>query len=321
MSIPMRTRHRSEDAAAAVAGFLDAQQGLLDRYGVRAERRFIHVPAIDGEVQVLVAGDGPPLPMVIGSTVPAAFWAPLMGRLPGRTLYAIELPGFGLTDPVRYHHTTLRRTAATFLSGVLDALGLDACHLVSHSMGSQWTAWLAADQPGRVRSQVMIGCPAFFLDTSAPLPMRLASVPGLGRALLSLSRPSANGAEQVIRMVGEDPSGLTEIRDVLLAAQQVPTYADSMLALMQALMRSTRPRRESVVTAPELRRISHPVRLIWGARDPFGLLASGRRAAELMPDADLHVVPGGHAPWFHHTDLVAGLTREFLSTHADGGHR
>lgn len=320
MSIPLRTEHRSEAAAAAVAGFLDAQQRLLDRYEVTAERRFIHVAAIDGQAHVLVAGDGPPLPMVIGGTVPAAFWAPLMAKLSGHTLYAIELPGFGLTDPVRYHHTTLRRTAVTFLSGVLDALGLDACNVVSHSMGSQWTAWLAADQPGRVCSQVMIGCPAFFLDTSAPLPMRLASVPGLGRASISLSRPSTTGAERVIRMVGEDPSGLTEIRDMLLAAQRIPTYADSMLALMQALMHSTRRRRESVVTAAELRRISHPVRLIWGERDPFGGPASGRRAADLMPDAGLHVVPGGHAPWLHHTDLVAGLTREFLSIHA-GGHR
>jgi pimeloyl-ACP methyl ester carboxylesterase len=179
-------------------------------------------------------------------------------------------------------------------------------------MGSQWTAWLAADQPGRVTAQVMIGCPAFFLDTSAVLPFRLASVPGLGRLLMSLQRPSAASAERVMRMVGEDPTGLAELRDVLLAAQRMPTYTPSLLALMRAVMRWTQPRPEIVTTAHQLRGIAHPVRLIWGEQDTFGPPAAGRRIADLIPGADLHVVPGGHAPWFHHADPVAALIREFL---------
>jgi pimeloyl-ACP methyl ester carboxylesterase len=59
------------------------------------------------------------------------------------------------------------------------------------------------------------------------------------------------------------------------------------------------------------------VRLIWGERDGFGRPGVGRRVAQLIPDADLHVVPGGHAPWFHHADLVARLTREFLDGRRD----
>lgn len=315
-------RGRSAEATArSVTHFLDAQQRVLDRYGVTAERRFV-TPTGDGCAQVLVAGEGPPLPMVIGGTIPAVFWAPLMAQLPGRTLYAIELPGFGFTDPAAYHHTTLRRTAVAFLGGVLDALGLDTVDIVSHSMGSQWTSWLAAAQPGRIQAQVMIGCPAFFLDTSAPLPMRLASVPGLGPVLLSIAQPSPTGAaEQMLKGVGEDPQGLREIRDVLVAAQQLPTYADSMLTLMRAVMSWTRPRRAVAHGADQLGRLTHPVRLIWGERDPFGRLQSGRRAAALMPEASFHLVPGGHAPWLHHADVVAGLTREFLDGREDGGRR
>jgi hypothetical protein len=33
-----------------------------------------------------------------------------------------------------------------------------------------------------------------------------------------------------------------------------------------------------------------------------------------MPDADLHVMPGGHAPWLHRAGQVAALTHEFLDT-------
>lgn len=313
-SIRSRSAGPSHATAAAVAGFLDAQHRVLERYRVDAERRFV-VPTVGGCAQVLVAGDGPPLPMVIGGTLPGAFWAPLMAKLPGRTLYSIELPGFGLTDPVRYHHSTVRRTAVAFLAGVLDALELDEAAFVTHSTGSLWTAWLAADRPGRVRSQVMVGCPAFFPGTSAPRPMRLASVPGLGPVLVSLSKPFAAGAQQLIRMVGEDPTGLTELRDLLVAAQRVPTYDDAMVALMRACTRWTRPRPEIAVTPDQLRRITHPVRLIWGEDDCFGAPRAGGRAAALIPDADLHRVPGGHAPWFHHADLVAGLVREFLEEH------
>ena len=301
----------SRDSGDSVAAFLDAQQRVLDRYRVTAQRRYVELPT-GVQAQVLVVGEGPPLMMVIGGAVPAAFWIPLMAKLPGRTLYAIELPGFGLTDPIMYHPATLRRTAVDYLAGVLDVLGLGASQFVTQSMGSQWTAWLAADRPGTVASQVMVGCPAFFLDTSAVLPFRLASVPGLGSLLMALQRPSPKGAEQVMRMVGEEPAGLGELRDVLLAAQRVPTYTPSLLALMRAVMSWTRPR-PAVVTAPDqLRRTSHPVRLIWGERDSFGRPEAGRRIAELIPGADLRVVPGGHAPWFHHADQVAELTREHL---------
>lgn len=302
---------RVDITTRAVAGFLDAQQRVLDRYGVPAERRYV-TPTVGGCAQVLVAGEGPPLPMVIGGTIPAVLWAPLMAKLGGRTLYAIELPGFGLTDPVRYHHTTVRQSAVAFLGGVLDALGLEDCQVVSNSMGARWVTWLSADQPGRIRSEVMIGCPAHVLGTTAPLPMRLASVPGVGRALVSVPPPSAKGVERVLRTVGEDPNGLDEIREALVAAQRIPTYAASVHGLMQAVMRWTRLRPEVELTADQLRQIRHRVRLIWGERDPFGSVEVGRRTADLIPDADYHVVPGGHAPWFHHADHVAGLTREFL---------
>lgn len=301
-------------AADTVAAFLDAQQRVLDRYQVTAERRYVEVATTGGQAQVLVVGDGPPVAMVIGGAVPAAFWVPLMARLPGHTLHAIELPGFGLTEPVTYRPDTVRRTAVDYLSGVLDGLGLTRSHFVTQSMGSQWTAWLAADRPERVRSQVMVGCPAFFLDTSAVLPFRLASVPGLGSALMSLQKPSAKSTERLLRLVGEDPAGIGELRDVLLATQRLPTYVPSLLALMRAMMRWTRPRPEVVTTDDRLRGVHHPVRLVWGRQDSFGRLDAARRMADLIPDADLHVVPGGHAPWFHHADTVAALTQQFLET-------
>jgi pimeloyl-ACP methyl ester carboxylesterase len=43
----------------------------------------------------------------------------------------------------------------------------------------------------------------------------------------------------------------------------------------------------------ELREISQPVLLLWGDADPFSPVAVGRRLLELLPNARMHVVPGG----------------------------
>jgi pimeloyl-ACP methyl ester carboxylesterase len=317
----MDTRHRPARTPTPVTRsgaerFRAAQRRVLERYGVAADCRLVDLPGTVRRAQVLVAGEGPPVVMVIGGTVPAAFWAPLMARLPGRRLYAVELPGFGLTDPVEYRPHTLRRTACDHLTGVLDALGLGPCPFVTQSMGSQWTTWLAAEQPGRVTAQVMVGCPAFFLGTTAIVPFRLASVPGLGRLLLATQRPTPGSVERTLRLVGEEPAGLEELRDVLAAAQRLPDHVPSLLALMRANMRWTRPRPAAVTGPGDLRGVRHPVRLVWGTGDPFGDLAAARRIARLLPDADLRPVPGGHAPWFHHAGEVGDLVRELLDGRA-----
>jgi pimeloyl-ACP methyl ester carboxylesterase len=306
-----QTTGRNEDRLAA---FHNAQRRVFDRYGVTVEPRFVDLPAVDGRAQVLVVGQGPPLVMVIGGAIPAALWAPLMAHIPGRTLYAMDLPGFGLTDAVDYHPRTYRATATAFLAGVLDGLGLDRCQFVTNSMGSLWTLWLAQQQ-ARVEAQVMIGCPAMFLGTSAPVPMRLASVPWLGRRLLTLRKPSPKQVEQVMAMVGERARGIDEIRDVLLACERLPTYVDSMLGMMRSVMSWTRVRR-GVATGPEqLRAVQHPVQVIWGEEDPFGTVQTGRRIAELISGSRFATLPGGHAPWFHHADQIATITREFLAAH------
>ena len=272
------------------------------------------------KAHVLVAGEGRPLVLVIGGTIPAAFWAPLMAHLPGRTLYAMDLPGFGLTDPVDYRPETYQRTATDFLAGVLDALKLDRCQFATNSMGTLWTQWLARTQPTRVEAQVMIGCPAFYLGTAAPLPMRLASIPGLGRLLLS-QRPSAKQVERVFAMVGENPRGLDEVGDLLVACERLPAYVPSMLGMMRSVMSWTRVR-PAVATGPEqLRTVRHPVQVIWGEDDPFGTLAAGKRVAELHPAGTFKTVPGGHAPWLHHPETVGALVTEFLGTQDAGSNR
>ncbi|VVD60336.1 alpha/beta hydrolase [Pandoraea capi] len=64
----------------------------------------------------------------------------------------------------------------------------------------------------------------------------------------------------------------------------------------------------------ELSRIAQPVLLLWGDADPISPLAVGQRLRELLPDAQLHVVPGGNHDLAHeHASELAGLVDAHLT--------
>ena len=293
--------------------FVEAQERALRRYGVDAESRLVEVDAVHGSAHVLVAGTGPPVMMVIGGGLPAAMWAPLMGRLGGFTRYAVDLPGLGLTSPTTFDPATFRAFSVEFLDQVLQALGLERAVLVGQSIGGLWSTWLARDRPQHVSRLALIGCPAAMLGTSAPLGLRMLTVPGVAAMLSRLQPPSTRQVERVARMGGEDLSGRSELRDLLEAAERLPTWTPSLVRIVRAVVGLRGARSEVVLTADELAAVSRPVQLIWGEHDPFGPPSVGARAAQLIPSAHLHVVAGGHGPWFGQAGPIAELATPFLA--------
>lgn len=62
-----------------------------------------------------------------------------------------------------------------------------------------------------------------------------------------------------------------------------------------------------------LRGLTKPVLLLWGGADPISPPAVGRRLAELMPNAALHIVPGAdHDVVQSHAGILAPMVAEFL---------
>ena len=71
------------------------------------------------------------------------------------TAFALDLPGFGATP--KPHHALSVAEYAQFTGRMLDALDINSCVLVGHSMGAQFAVELAAQRPSLVSHLVLIG--------------------------------------------------------------------------------------------------------------------------------------------------------------------
>ena len=291
--------------------FLEAQTAVLEHAGIECAERWVDTATVDGQAHVLATGQGPPVVLINGIGVPSAMWAPLMARLNGFTLHAVDLPGYGLTDTTPQLTHDLRANAVRFLTEVLDGLGLERPIVVANSLGSLWATWLAIDQPERVGALAHIGCPAVVFETSAPLPMRLLSVRPLGRLIMKIQPPSERQVEQLAKMVNEHPLP-PQIARLVLATERLDHFQGTFLATLHRLVRLRGNRPEMALTADQLAVVQAPNLVIIGSDDPMGAAPIGRRIAETIPNAELHLVDGGHAPWIHHTDQISPPLTEFL---------
>ncbi|MGW2092283.1 alpha/beta fold hydrolase [Promicromonospora sukumoe] len=114
----------------------------------------------DLQMHYVVGGDGPtPIVLLHGFTETWYGWLPIMGDLlPGHTVIAVDLPGFGdSTGSVPSHDKV---TLAGYVHRLLDLLGFDTgVQVVSHDAGSgiafalvsqwrdQFSGWLMMDFP------------------------------------------------------------------------------------------------------------------------------------------------------------------------------
>jgi pimeloyl-ACP methyl ester carboxylesterase len=242
-----------------------------------------------------------------------------MARLAGLRLFAVDLPGCGLTDTRPGLTRQYRATAVRFLCETLDQLGVERASVVASSLGSTWVLWLSVDAPDRVAAAVHVGCPATALGTSAPLPMRLLSVPPLGQLMMELQPPSHKQVEQLSRMVHQYPIAPV-LADLLVATERLPHFEQTFLGTLRTMIRLRGARPDVALSDAALSRVRQPAQLVWGDDDPMGSTDVAHRVANALPDAELHIVEGGHAPWLTQAERIGCLATPFLQRHCAVRH-
>lgn len=294
----------------------EAQGALLARYAPAARVRRVRWSG--GETQVLELGAGPPLLLVHGGGDSAHVWAPILASL-ARThrVLAVDRPGHGLASSFDYHGIDLLVHARTFLGEVLDALEADTTAIVASSMGALWSFGFALAAPHRVSRFVIVGAPPGLIR-SAPLPIRLVSLPGLGWAIGRWSMAGAT-REDSRKFWGDllvaHPERLDDLLLDVDAAHTRRNHRDIVGLLANAL--NARGVRPHLVLEEQWRTLSVPTVFVSGDNDPF--MSTKRTAAwtalaEQNPNIRLAWVPdAGHLAWVDEPQLTASVIHEFLA--------
>jgi pimeloyl-ACP methyl ester carboxylesterase len=278
-----------------------AEGSVFETHGLTVDESFIGLMSPKIRLRILSVGAGPDLVFLHGVSLTGAVWAPLLEGLRGYRAHLVELPGHGLSDPVRYRPGMVRAHSLRLLDELFYALGLDAPAVVGHSLGGMFALWHASARPGRIASLVGIGDPGATLpDVEVKMPLSILTVPGVGRAILAV--PTGRGAYR--QLLGQGTSRAAalsmsdELIDVLRLGCRRRGNPGTVASLMHSIDRFRQPRPEILISDHELSRIETPTTFYWGREDPFLPPERARPSIAKIPGASLHEVDGGHAPWF-----------------------
>jgi pimeloyl-ACP methyl ester carboxylesterase len=303
MDIPARRRVTVERRIRA------AEHDLFASLDLTVDERFLDLDQTDLRVRVLSHGQGPPLLLLHGVSLMAAAWAPLFTELHGFQLLAVDLPGHGLSDPVRYRRGEVREHARRLIDDVLNALGLQEAPVVGHSLGGMFALWHAAGSE-RISAAIAVGVPAVALPgVRVRMPLSMLTVRGLGVAVLRSPSPRPVYRHLLARGLGaaEVKAAPASLIDALRLSAQRPDNARTVASLMRAIDRFRRPRRESVLTDAELAAIAMPTVFILGSDDPYLSPQDARPSIETIPAAKVYEMDAGHGPWLVDPAYVAHL--------------
>jgi pimeloyl-ACP methyl ester carboxylesterase len=295
----------------------NAEVDLFHTVGAEVNESFLDLAATGARVRLLSHGSGRPVVLLHGVSLSAAVWAPLLPALSGWRALAVDLPGHGLSDPETYRAGHVRQRARELIDDVFDALGLDQAPVIGHSLGGMLALWYAAAGTERISRLVAIGEPAVALPgVHVRMPLSLLTVRGLGLAVLRSPSPRPVYRSLLAQGLGraEIAAAPASLIDALRLSARRPGNARTVSSLMHAIDHFRQPRRESVLTTPELRAIAVPTMFIWGAHAPYLAAERARPAINKIPGATLHEVPGGHGPWLVDTQRSARLVQTHLTT-------
>ncbi|MGR6319701.1 alpha/beta fold hydrolase [Micromonospora soli] len=268
-------------------------------------------------VRCRIAGEGPPVVLLhgIGRTL-EDFTALHAALARDHRVLGVDLPGHGGSAPLDAPHTL--PVLATAVAGFLDAAGVTGpVHLVGNSLGGAVAMRLAADQPARVASLVLVNSAGFGREVTVAL--RVLAVRPIARLLL---RPHPALARRTERAIFFDPIYVTEERiATALAAARQPHAARVMLELVRSLgtWRGVRPEWRAELLAA-VAALDLPTLLVWGDRDLILPASHLTNARTRLPGARHHLFPDtGHMPQIERAAEFEALVRRFWSESGAAG--
>jgi len=288
--------------------------GLLARVAASVDRAHPGLPEENHLTSLACtrSGVGAPLVLLHGLGSSRQAWNPVIPALAARfDVIAVDLPGFGDSNPVPAQTKPTPAALAAAVAGLLDDLGVTAPHLAGNSLGGWVALELAATRP------------AASLTLLSPAGLWREDAPGYPQASLRATRWLTRHADRLLsRLVAYRPGraivlGQTHGRPMRLTAEYAQTAIHAMGACpgFDATFTATAPRRY-LATTP----VSAPVTVAFGSRDRLLLRHQSRYLGQLPPGTHLEALPGcGHIPMADDPGAVTALiTRSARRAAASG---
>ena len=260
---------------------------------------------VDGHLlRVSVAGEGPPILLIMGLGGNIEMWAPLERELhaSGFQTIAYDASGTGHSPPqlVPLRPHGLARQAAH----LLDALGLPDAHVLGVSFGGGVAQELALRNPHRVRRLVL-----------ASTMCGLGGVPGNPVALSLLATPLRYYSPRFLQTTAQWMYGPVADPDGTLMRQQVHARRSrppTLWGYVSQLYATT-----GWTSFPWLHRITAPTLVLTGAKDPIVPPINARILGARIPNATVRVVPdAGHLLLMDRAAESAKVISEFFADHS-----
>lgn len=215
-------------------------------------------------------------------------WRYIIDRLAasGSHVYALDLPGFGLSDKSLESNYGLALFTQQIFSFMRDK-SIDKATLIGHSMGGAVALSIAIEHPENVRSLVLVD--AFVFPIKLPFYFSVAkflgnwSTPFFGKHL----------TRQILKEVIHDEKNIT--------AEQIEAYSRIYLlpGAKEAFIQTLRNFDDAILNnlAAHYQNIKIPLLIIWGENDRWMPIQYYRKVAETFPHAmEATISRCGHAP-------------------------
>jgi pimeloyl-ACP methyl ester carboxylesterase len=246
---------------------------------------------VDGlSTRYLLRGSGPPVLVLHGWGACIEAVMPIVtGLAPIATIYALDLPGAGETDPPPQQPWGVEDYQA-FVASFMDALDIERASIVGHSNGGRIAIRMAATEPQRVQRLILVDSAGIRPKRTFRYRRRVAMAK-LGKHAARLLGPP--GERLRAALVGRAASA-----DYLAAGEMRPT----LVRLVNTDLREHLPHVEASTL------------LVWGADDADTPLADGRLMERLIPDGGLVVFEhAGHYSYLDQQARFATVARHFLA--------
>jgi pimeloyl-ACP methyl ester carboxylesterase len=265
--------------------------------------------------------DAPPAVFVHGLGGASTNWTDLMALLADRVDgHALDLPGFGRSDPPRSGRYGLDTHVAAVVAH-LRSLDRGPVHLLGNSLGGAVSIRIAATCPELVRSLTLVSpaLPQYRLRRTSDPRLALLLLPGLS-ALVDRER-ARSGAEKVVADVLAlcavdpsliPPSRVAELVDEARRRRSLPWASAALAGSLRGLVRSYfEPGPRNLWR--QLGAIEAPTLVVWGDRDRLVPKALGPAAVRRLRNGRLLAVPdAAHIAQIERPELVAAEVGRLL---------